>query len=143
MSELDLDVVARYAALAPSVHNTQPWRFGTAADAIEVRADRTKQLTFLDPTARQLFVSCGAATEFAYLAVRDEARACTVEILPEPNDPDLVARVRVGPSQPVTPLESSLAEAIARRYTDRGPYDDRPVPPEVSDDISGRCAELN
>jgi hypothetical protein len=140
---MELDVVVQYAGLAPSVHNTQPWRISVDGDVIEIRADRTRQLAFLDPTGRQLHVSCGAAVEFGRLAVRDAGRACTVEVLPEPHDADLVARLRVGDGQAPTPLEAALAEAIPRRYTDRGPYDDRPVPSELVDDIGHRSGELD
>lgn len=139
----DLDVVLQYAGLAPSVHNTQPWRFSRDGDVIEVRADRTRQLSYLDPTGRQLHVSCGAAVEFGYLAARDAGRACTVDMLPEPHDADLIARLRLGDEQPPDPTETALADAIPRRYTDRGPYEDRPVPPEVVDDIARRGGELD
>lgn len=141
-ADLDYDVVRQCAALAPSVHNTQPWRIETSGDEVEVRADRSRQLDFLDPTGRQLHVSCGAAIEFSYLAVRDAGRACAVTVLPEPADPDLLARLQVGPEQPAEQLEVALTEAIARRHTDRGPYDDRPVPPEILSDIQRRCTEL-
>jgi hypothetical protein len=143
MADLELDVVVRYAGLAPSVHNTQPWRFVTSSDAVEVWADRTRQLTFLDPTGRELLVSCGAAVEFAYLAVRDEGWSCDVEVLPAPGDPDLLARLRVGEATPASALEAALAEAIPRRYTDRGPYEQREVPAELLDDITHRCTELD
>lgn len=142
MTAMELDVVVQYAGLAPSVHNTQPWQFVTGDGLVEVRADRRRQLAFLDPTGRQLLVSCGAAVEFGYLAVRDEGWACAVEVLPEPHDPDLVARLRVGEEQPPTAAESALAEAIPRRYTDRGPYEDREVPADLLDDITRRCGEL-
>jgi hypothetical protein len=143
MGLMELDVVLRYAALAPSVHNTQPWRLTADGGVVEIRADRTRQLAFLDPTGRQLHVSCGAAAEFARLAVRDAGRACTVEVLPEPHDADLIARLLVGAEQPPTKLEKALAEAIPRRYTDRGPYDDRAVPHEVIDDIARHSGELD
>ena len=138
----EINVVVQYAGLAPSVHNTQPWRFSAEGDTIEIRADRTRQLTFLDPTGRQLLVSCGAATEFAYLAARDAGRACTVDVLPDPHDADLVARLRLGDAAPPTSGETALAEAIPRRYTDRGPYEDREVPTELLEDIARRCGEL-
>ena len=32
------------AARAPSVHNTQPWRFAVTGDAIELYADASRQL---------------------------------------------------------------------------------------------------
>lgn len=139
----ELDVVAEYAALAPSVHNTQPWRFVTGSDVVEILADRSRQLEFLDPTGRQLHVGCGAAVEFAYLAVRDTGRACVIQTRPDPNEPDLIARLHVGEPLPPTAVEAALAEAIPRRYTDRGPYDDREVPGEVIEDIGHRCGELS
>ena len=143
MQDLELDVVVRYAGLAPSVHNTQPWQFSTAGDVIEVRADRTRQLEFLDPTGRQLHVSCGAAIEFARLAVREAGRACTVAVMPEPRDVDLIARLQVGDPQRPTAQEIALCEAIPRRYTDRGPYEDREVPTEIVEDIAQHCGELD
>jgi hypothetical protein len=51
---------AMRATLAPSVHNTQPWRFVLAGDALEIHADPTRQLKVLDPTKRQMLISCGA-----------------------------------------------------------------------------------
>jgi hypothetical protein len=138
----ELTIVLAYAALAPSVHNTQPWCFSAVGDAVEVRADRSRQLPYLDPTGRQLHVSCGAAIEFGYLAARAVGRRCDVAVLPDPAEPDLLARLTLGPAEPATPAEQTLAEAIATRYTDRGPYADAPVPPEVTADIAARAVEL-
>lgn len=143
MSTLEPDVVLQFAGLAPSVHNTQPWRLTRSGDVIEVRADRTRQLSFLDPTGRQLHISCGAAVEFGRLAVRDAGRACAVDMLPDAHDADLIARLRFGEAQPPTALDAALAEAIPRRYTDRGPYDDRPVPQDVIDDIARHGNDLD
>lgn len=131
MNEADLRLIVECAALAPSVHNTQPWRFAIVGDVIEVRSDRARGLRYLDPTGRLLLVSCGAAVEFARIATRALGRECRVEALPDRAEPDLVARLTVGRRQRVTELELSLAHAMARRYTDRAPYDGRPVPRRV------------
>jgi hypothetical protein len=139
----DVAVVLDCAAMAPSVHNTQPWRFQVDGDVIEVCADRARQLAYLDPTGRQLHVSCGAAIEFGFLTARSIGRDCTVDVLPDPDDPDLLAVLRLGESRPPTPSETQLAEAIAIRYTDRGPYSDRAVPPALIDDIRRRAAVLD
>jgi hypothetical protein len=40
------------ASLAPSLHNSQPWRFRIDGTAIEVYADRARQLRVLDPAGR-------------------------------------------------------------------------------------------
>jgi len=142
MAETDFSVIVECATLAPSVHNTQPWSFEQIGDTIEVIADRSRQLEFLDATGRQLHLSCGAAIEFAYLAARATGRVCDVDLLPEPGRRDLLARLRIGAASPPTQLETDLADAIPRRYTDRGPYSDEPVPPQALIDLQSRAAEL-
>jgi nitroreductase len=131
MDDSDLRLVVDCAALAPSVHNTQPWQFVAGDDGIDVRADRSRGLTYLDPTGRQLHVSCGAAVEFARLAVRDLGRTCDVTLLPDPHDADLLARLTVGAESPPTADERALAHAMPRRFTDRTAYDGRPVPADL------------
>lgn len=139
----EIAVVLECAALAPSVHNTQPWQFRADGALIEVRADRSRQLGYLDPTGRQLHVSCGAAIEFAFVTARSLGRECAVRMLPDPADPDLLAVLRLGAVSLPTPTETRLAEAIAVRYTDRGPYSDTPVPAGIVEDIRRRAAELD
>jgi hypothetical protein len=119
-----LRTVTQFAALAPSVHNTQPWRFTADDHTIEVRADEKRLLDVVDPNARQLHISCGIAIEFARLAVRALGHDCVVRLLPQPEgDPMLLATLTIGHPMAVTPAERRLIEAIPRRYTDRGPYD--------------------
>ena len=142
MTENELALIIECAGLAPSVHNTQPWTFQRSDRGLEVLADTSRQLGFLDPTSRQLQISCGAAIEFGYLAARSIGHACTVELRPDPSRPELLARLELGADQPATELETELAGAIARRYTDRGPYSDRPVSPQLLIDVQSRCAEL-
>jgi len=139
----DMAIVLECAALAPSVHNTQPWQMSATDDVIEVRADRSRQLGYLDPTGRQLHVSCGAAIEFAFLAARSIGRECVLRLLPDADDPDLLARLHLGGIRPPTPIEQRLVEAMPIRYTDRGPYADRPVPAGLVEDIRRRAADLD
>ena len=49
------------ATLAPSVHNTQPWRIVIGPGTLTFHADTSRQLRLLDPTGRQLIISCGCA----------------------------------------------------------------------------------
>ena len=142
MAENDLSVIIECASLAPSVHNTQPWTFRPDDGGIDVLADTTRQLDFLDPTSRQLHISCGAAVEFGYLAARADGRRATVRLRPDPGRSDLLARLDIDGDQPATELEIALADAIPRRYTDRGPYSDEPVSPQLLIDAQTRCAEL-
>lgn len=119
---------AEFAALAPSVHNTQPWRFVGRPGSLEVHLDPERALEYLDPRGRQMYLSCGIAAEFARLAIRSLGNACTVRLLPDTAQETLVAKLVVGFGEPTTPAEQRLIDAIPRRYTDRGPYGEEPVP---------------
>jgi len=57
------------AARAPSLHNTQPWRFKLSEHAIELYADASRQLPE-DPAGREMLISCGAALYGLRLGVR-------------------------------------------------------------------------
>jgi menaquinone-dependent protoporphyrinogen IX oxidase len=135
MNTEELHLVIAAASLAPSIHNTQPWRFSVTADgALDVFADRERQLRVIDADARQLLVSCGGAIEFARLAVRGLGRTCALELLPDRANSDLLARLTPGAAAPPTPAESALVDAMSLRHTDRGPYDDTRVPAQVLDE---------
>lgn len=135
-----LRALVRYAVLAPSGHNTQPWRFAVGADALELRADRTRALPVVDPADRELTISLGAALYHLRLAARRFGRVATVDLLPAPHDPDLVARLRLAPGPEPSGEERRLFAAIPRRHTNRGPFASRPVPPEVIEQMGAAAA---
>lgn len=121
-----------YAVLAPSGHNTQPWLFHVAGDTLSLVADRTRALPVVDPGDRELVMSCGAALFHLRVAIRHYGYDPRVQLLPDRRDPDLMARVHLGPRLDVaeapTPEDDRLFMAIGRRRTNRRPFDDRPVP---------------
>jgi nitroreductase len=126
MDDEQVRQVVELAGRAPSVHNTQPWRWRHRDGALDLYADRTRQLTVLDPAGRQLVLSCGAALEAARLGMRALGRSCAVELLPDPADADHLARLTVGPPLPPTEDELALARQIGSRRTVRDRFD--PVP---------------
>jgi nitroreductase len=136
-----LRTILEAAVHAPSVHNTQPWRFVVCADppdgspTIDVFADRERQLSVIDPAGRELHIGCGAAIEFAHVGARAAGRACAVSLLPDPANSDHLARIEVGGALPASPEDEQLARAIPLRYTDRGLFDDRVVPLQVIADL--------
>ncbi|GII61040.1 nitroreductase [Sphaerisporangium krabiense] len=124
------------AGQAPSVHNTQPWRFRVAREgAVELLADPARRLVRSDPRGRSLHVSCGAALFNLRLAVRVAGYQTFTRPLPAEGGSRLLAVVRPGPAAAPTPAELELYAGIGRRRTNREPYEDRPLPPAVVADL--------
>ena len=126
-----LEFLLHYALLAPSGHNTQPWRFRIADERVEIRADRSRALPVVDPDDRELTISCGAALGHLEVCLRHFGHVPVVELLPDDDDPDLLARVGSGGRHDPSTLDAAVFEAIARRRTNRSAYADTPVPNEL------------
>jgi nitroreductase len=120
----------RDAVRAPSSHNSQPWRFHVAGRALDVRADRARALPVVDPDGRELTISCGAAVGHLCVSLRHHGVRPHVDLLPEPADPDLLARVTLGPRIAPSDDDHALFHAVAERHTNRGPFERRAVPLE-------------
>jgi nitroreductase len=122
-----VDYLIATAARAPSVHNTQPWRFKVSRYAIELYADPRRKLG-VDPLGREMLISCGAAVFGLRLAVRSLGYLPRVELLPDPARLRLLARVRLGAAEPITAREREMLEALPHRHTHRGPFEPDPLP---------------
>lgn len=129
------------AAHAPSVHNSQPWRWrlDPAADLVELHADRARWPAVTDAEGRDLLLSCGAALH--HLLVGLSAVGCSGEVdrLPDPGDPDLIAAVRLR-DRPDGTARADERTAVETRRTDRRPYLDWPVPEQFVVDLTARAA---
>jgi len=125
------------AILAPSIYNTQPWRFRLHGGAIELYADQSRRLTVVDPRGREMMISLGAALLNLRVAIRRYGRTPLTSLLPDPTGPDLVARVGLGPGSRADETVRLLAEAIARRHTNRRPFTTVAVPEEVLAELVG------
>lgn len=110
---------------APSIFNTQPWRWRISDEHATLHADRRRQLSVADPEGRMLTVSCGIALHHATTALAAGGAAYQVERLPDPEDPNLLARVSVTGDRQPTAEVLRLKAAMTRRHTDRRPFADR------------------
>jgi nitroreductase len=120
---------AEAAGFAPSIHNTQPWRWRVSPAGLDLLAARERQLGVTDPGGRMLHVSCGAALHHARVALAAQGWTGEALRLPDPADPDHLARLTLGAAEPVTPEAMRLFQAVAVRHTDRRPVSETPVPP--------------
>ena len=85
--------VVRYAILAPSSHNTQPWRFVSGGRELLICADRRRSLPNIDPFDRELIISCGAALFNLRVALAHFLIPVEITTLPYSAEPDVVARI--------------------------------------------------
>ncbi len=129
-----------YAILAPSGHNSQPWRFRIEDGTVLLFADPGRGLPVVDPEARELTISCGAALEHLLIAVQHFGHAGRLALFPEPENRVLLARLE--PGEPANAPESvhRWFAAITRRRTNRRRYRDDLLSAEVLDDITASAA---
>src|SRR5262249_13674411 len=116
---------------APSIYNTQPWRFGLGHGFIDLYADHGRRLSTVDSSGRELTISVGAALLNLRVAILRHHRLPLVRLLPEPQRPDLAARVTLGPAARPDATVQALAAAIPRRHTNRRPFTSVTIPTEV------------
>jgi hypothetical protein len=128
----------RLRRLAPSSHNTQPWIFRVDGGRLDVLADRSRALPVNDPHDRELTISVAAAVFNARVAVEHAGRQLDVEVLPDPDEPDLLARGTLMGAAPTG--DAALFAAIRDRRTYRKPFAARPVPQGVLNDLIGAAA---
>jgi nitroreductase len=128
-----------HAVLAPSVLNTQPWRFVVEGDEVRLYADRRRQLLEVDPLGRNLTLSCGAALLNLRLAAHHYGYPARYELLPDPADPDLLVRLTLGPPGPASEDDQDLFRAIVRRHTERRPFAPTPIEAGVLGALKGEA----
>ena len=119
--------VLTLANRAPSVHNTQPWRWRVGSASLDLFAEPDMQLSTTDPDGRDLIISCGAALHHCVVALAALGWQAKVHRLPDPDDPRHLASIEVQPHVP-DQADIALAAAIPRRRTDRRAYSSWPVP---------------
>lgn len=112
--------LVRYATLAASGHNTQPWKFAIEEDQISIFPDYTRSLPVVDPHDRELWISLGCALENLMIAARAAGYA------PEVTYPEAADFIQVRLAAD-SPQPSPLFEAIPLRQTTRSPYDGQPI----------------
>jgi hypothetical protein len=136
----------QYAVLAPSSHNTQPWRFAVRGPTVHLYADPDRWLRVADPDRRELHISLGCALENLLIAAEHFGLEHSTELTPDRHDPDLLATVHLeAPSgngaEPSACRPAGLFEAITRRRTTRQVYREREIPDDALKRLRTVCRE--
>ncbi|MFK7963610.1 MAG: hypothetical protein AB8C46_06535 [Burkholderiaceae bacterium] len=130
----ELDLISA-ATLAPSSHNTQPWRFKLNDRGFDLIADRTRALPINDPDDRELTISCGCALFNSRVAAAHTGLRVDVSLLPQQNDPDLLARIELLGSGAVPHELSRLHSVLALRRSYRQAFAPVEVTPTMKDSL--------
>jgi nitroreductase len=126
----DVDTIETALSLAiraPSIHNSQPWRWRVGRQSLNLYADRGRHLPSADPDSRDLFVSCGASLNHCVVGLAALGWHAKVHRFPDSDDVDHVAEIELH-RYPAAEVDVTLAAAIPRRRTDRRRYSSWPVP---------------
>jgi nitroreductase len=110
------------ACRAPSLHNSQPWRWIVGETTVDLFADHRRVVRSTDSSGREALISCGTALDHFRVAMAAAGWRVNVDLFPNPSELDHLATVDFAPSQYVTPAERDRADAILKRRTDRLPF---------------------
>ena len=122
---VDADVVKQavyLACRAPSLHNSQPWRWVAQGGVLHLFSDPTRIGRSTDSTGREVIISCGAVLDHLRVAMAAAGWQANVDQFPNPNDPSHLASIDFSPVEFVIDAHRARAEAIRRRRTDRLPF---------------------
>jgi nitroreductase len=118
---------AEIAGHAPSIHNSQPWRWRIGDGRLDLYAEHSRRLGITDPDGRLATLSCGAALHHACTALAAQGWDTDVTRLPDPGDPSHLARITPTGRIPVTAEAIRRVQTIGIRHTDRRPATGTPV----------------
>ena len=111
------------ACRAPSLHNSQPWRWVADGAVLHLFADRTRLMLATDSTGREVILSCGAVLDHLRVAMAAVGWDTAVERFPDPHNPDYLAKLAFSPMQEsLTGAHRPWVDAILARRTDRLPF---------------------
>ncbi len=132
----------RYAILAPSSNNSQPWRFGIDGDCVLVLLDERYWLPVCDPERREMHLSVGCALENLLVAAEHFGFGHRVAYFPEAGNPSLAAAVQLARGgSPSVYRPPVLFDMLTVRQTSHRPHQDRPLDEAVLSGLQGCCVE--
>ena len=125
---------------APSLHNSQPWRWRLDGRSLLLQADLRRWLPATDADGRDLVVSCGAVLHHTRVALAAAGVHAAVHRIPDPQRPDDLAALELAPRSPADG-DVELAATILRRRTDRRRFSTWAVPESMQAALVQRASE--
>jgi len=122
---VDIEVIkhaVELACRAPSLHNSQPWRWVARAGVLHLYADPSRIGHYTDSTGKEVILSCGAVLDHLRVAMAAAGWEAAIERYPDPAQREYLASIQFQRADPVTDTQRALAEAMRRRRTDRLPF---------------------
>lgn len=126
--------LVRYAVLAPSSHNTQPWKIRLSNEGIAVYADYCRRLPVVDPGNRELIMSVGAAIMNLRVAAAHFGFECEVQYNHSGDSERPLAFLRLSRPSSLSAAQRKLAQlfpSITKRHTNRSAFLMARVPEQV------------
>ncbi|GAA2806592.1 Acg family FMN-binding oxidoreductase [Kribbella solani] len=132
----EVGILLTAAAHAPSMHNTQPWKFEIQGPVIDVLRDPERALPVADPGGRMSRIGLGAAAFNLRVAAALLGHETTLALEPDPARPAVALRIFLAGRRVPVPGLSSLYGEITRRHTYRGPLLAVPMPPVLRHELT-------
>jgi hypothetical protein len=130
-----LKFLLRYAILAPSGPNNQPWKFAINDGSVSVFADLSRALPFVDPSNRTLYMSVGCAIANLGIAAAHFGFAPSVSYFPDGQESDHVAEVQLSPGARPADGQEDLFQQTQRRHTTKDRYENAAIEPNILKEI--------
>lgn len=139
--EKELTFLLRYAHLAPSGHNTQPWNFSIRGNKISVYEDLARNLPVVDPDNREMYISAGCALANLLIAAEHFHFGYKLDFFPEGKEDELVAVAEFFAEElEQSEFPENLFASITQRHTNRNEYETRTINEESLQKLK-ECAD--
>lgn len=129
---MNINQLIYYATLAPSGHNTQPWKFSNEENIVRIYPDFERTLPVVDADNHALYISLGCALENLVISAREDGFASKVDYFPEDENEECL---RITLTEENTQKETDLFEAIPKRQSNRNKYDGQNIPEADKDNL--------
>jgi len=138
----DTEIIARAVIEAPSIHDTQPWNLRLPGRSAELDERLEFAEPGLDPLRPDRLISCGTALANLELGIRVLGWRTRTTLLPDPERPELIARVDAVEVHPPSGSDLRFYAAISHRRSHRESFARIPVAAETLADVMAAVAEV-